>query len=216
MIRPTETDDQAPESGRVLEIDAETERMTLGELVSRCRAGDKDAAKTLRQVLKEYPDLYEGLGQASVKVQTKWIQAITGTDLFEREMVLRATRELRDALIEEGTGTQLEKLVVEQVVSSQLQQAYHESREAESASRGSELSKYRLDAIERASRRHLKALGALATLRTVMPRLEQERGSQLTTQVDRNSQNGADRTQHKGVNRLSEALKNGHLELSHH
>lgn len=182
MIKPAVTELQAPKTGRVLEIDVDTERMTLGELVSRCRAGDKDAAKTLRHVLREYPDLYQGLGQASQKVQTKWIRAITGSDLFEREMVLRSTRELRDDLIDEGTGTQLERLVVDQVVSSKLQQAYHESREADAAARGSELSKYRLDAIERASRRHLKALGALATLRTVMPRLERDGNSQEAPQ----------------------------------
>ena len=41
-------------------------------------------AKTLRQVLNEYPDLFQVLGQVALKVQTKWIRAITGSDLFER------------------------------------------------------------------------------------------------------------------------------------
>ena len=172
MIRPAQTEKREAPQTRVLEIDAEIDRLTLGELVSRCRRGDRAAAKTLRQVLHEYPDLFQGLGQAALKVQTKWIRAITGSDLFEREMALRATRELREALLAEGSGTQLEKLVVEQVISSQLQQAYHESSEAETASRGAEVSKYRQDAIERASRRHMKALGTMATLRTVMPEVK--------------------------------------------
>lgn len=184
MIRPVEMNGPEFQVGEDLKIDAETERMTVGELVGRCRAGDKAAAKTLRHVLHEYPDLYHGIGQASLQVQAKWINAITRTDLFEREMMLRATGELRNALVEEGTGTKLEELVVVQVVSSQLQLAYHESREADAASHGAEVSKYRVNAIERASRRHAKALGALVMLRAVTLRLEQERGSQLATPVD--------------------------------
>ena len=124
MIRPTEANDLESQSRDIAKTD--TEVITLGELVSRCRRGDQDAAKTLRHVLREHPDLYDGLGQVSQKVQVRWIKAITGSDLFEREMVLRATSELRQTLLEEGGGTQLERLVVEQVVSSQLQQAYHE------------------------------------------------------------------------------------------
>ena len=101
MIKPTEangTDSQLQELP-----DAEMEVITMGELVSRCRRGDKQAAGTLRRVLDEHPDLYDGLGHVSQKVQVKWIRAIAGSDLFEREMLLRATVNLRQSLIDEGT-----------------------------------------------------------------------------------------------------------------
>lgn len=171
MIKPTEECSEDSQSDRVLKIDAETERMTMGELVSRCRKGDREAAKTLRHVLNEYPDLYQGLGQASVKVQTKWIQAIAGQDLFEREMILRATMELRKSLSEEGDGTELERLAIEQVISSYLQLSYHEHREAECPASDLRIAEHRANQIERASRRHMKALGALTTLRLLAPKM---------------------------------------------
>ena len=216
MIRPAQTEKREAPQTRVLEIDAEIDRLTLGELVSRCRRGDRAAAKTLRQVLHEYPDLFQGLGQAALKVQTKWIRAITGSDLFEREMALRATRELREALLAEGSGTQLEKLVVEQVISSQLQQAYHESSEAETASRGAEVSKYRQDAIERASRRHMKALGTLANLRTLMPRAAQNGAHRSAMPLDPTSRDNRGKPQLSGVNRLSGALQDHGQTLAVH
>ena len=108
MINLIESNDQESQPQEIQET--EMEGITMGELVSRCRRGDKQAAEMLRRVLKEYPDLYTGLGQVSQKVQLKWIHAITGSDLFEREMLLSATGKLRQALIEEGTGTQLERL----------------------------------------------------------------------------------------------------------
>jgi hypothetical protein len=200
MIKPTEangTDSQLQELP-----DAEMEVITMGELVLRCRGGNKHAAQTLRRVLDEHPNLYDGHGQVSQKVQIKWIHAITGSDLFEREMLMRATVKLRQALIEEGTGTQLERLVVEQVVSSHLQQAFHESREAHSASKGGETSKYRLDAMERATGRHVKALGALATLRSMMPRLAEEDHHRSTTPIGESSKAEVEKLDHSGVNRL--------------
>jgi hypothetical protein len=211
MIRPTEANDLESHSRDLAKT--ETEEITMGELVSRCRRGDKQAAGTLRRVLDEHPDLYDGLGHVSQKVQVKWIRAVTGSDLFEREMLLRATVNLRQSLIDEGTGTQLERLVIEQVVSSHLQQAYHELREAQAASLGSEVSKHRLDAIERASRRHTKALGALATLRIMTPRLAEESHSLSAASIDESSDTELEKSLHLGVNRVSVAFENQHQEL---
>lgn len=205
MIKPIEADDQESPLQELPE--AETEVITMAQLVSRCRRGDTHAAKTLRRVLDEHPDRCDGLGQVSQKVQIKWIGAITGSDLFEREMLLRATVNLRQSLIDEGTGTQVERLVVEQVVSSHLQQAFHESREAESASKECETSKYRLDAMERASGRHVKALGALATLRSLMPRLAEEDHDRSTTPIDESSEGKVEKLDHSGVNRLLGCFK---------
>jgi hypothetical protein len=205
MIKPTEANDLESQSQELQAT--ETEVINLAELVSRCRRGDSEAAKTLRRVLDEHPNLYDGLGQVSQKVQIKWIHAIAGSDLFEREMLLRATVNLRQSLIDEGTGTQLERLVVEQVVSSHLQQAFHESREAHSASKGGETSKYRLDAVERASNRHVKALGALATLRSMMPRLAEEDHHRPTTPIGESSKAEVEKPDHSGVNRLLGCFK---------
>jgi hypothetical protein len=88
-----------------------------------------------------------------------------------------------------------------------LQQAFHESREAESASKGGEASKYRLDAMERAAGRHVKALGALATLRSMMPRLAEEDHHRSTTPIGESSKAEVEKLDHSGVNRLLGCFK---------
>lgn len=168
MIDPAD-DEQQKESkpGNVQAPDAS--EPNLEELVSQARRGNGDAARQLRVILSDRPDLYRDRGQLATKTQVKWIHAITGQDLFERYLVLRSTAELRKSLIAEGNGTQMERLLVEQVICSFLQLNYHEGREAEAPARDLRIAKHRMDQIERASRRHIKSLGTLATVRMLTP-----------------------------------------------
>ena len=170
MIKPVETAMEETVT-KEAELPGKTCTTDLEQLVSLARRGDRDAARQLRAILHEEPDLFGPLGQLASKVQAKWIRAIAGRDLFEREMMLRATAELRKSLIEEGDGTELERLAVEQVISSFLQLNYHEHREAECPASDLRIAGHRAKQIEQASRRHMKALGALTTLRLLAPKI---------------------------------------------
>ena len=68
--------------------------------------------------MKEHPDLYKHHGHITAKVQTAWIRALSGPDLFDREMMLARTRELHQGLLAEGNGSHLDRLIVDQVVTS--------------------------------------------------------------------------------------------------
>ena len=171
MIRTMQCENQEPanidqESGEVV-----TEQVTLDEVIRRCRSGDRDAVVTLRRVMQEHPDLFSNHGHVAAKVQTEWVRAISGPDLFEREMMLKSTRELRQGLLDEGSGTELERLVVDQVVATHLEQGFHQLIEARCVGKGVDLPKYEVDASQRATRRHEKALSALTTIRTLAPKL---------------------------------------------
>lgn len=170
MIKPVETamEDTVSKEAELPDTTCTTD---LEQLVSLARRGDRDAARQLRAILNEEPDLFGPLGQLASKVQAKWIRAIAGRDLFEREMMLRATAELRKSLIDEGDGTELERLAVEQVISSFLQLSYHEHREADCPASDLRIAGHRAKQIEQASRRHMKALGALTTLRLLVPKM---------------------------------------------
>lgn len=173
MIKPieTETEEAMPAEA---EPRNESSRADLDELVSLARRGDHDAARQLRAILNKEPDLFGPRGQLAAKVQAKWIRTIAGQDLFEKEMMLRATAKLRKSLISEGNGTELERLAVEQVISSFLQLTYHEHREAVCPASDLKIAEHRANQIERASRRHMKALGALTTLRLLAPKVNRQ------------------------------------------
>ena len=151
-----------------------SEEVTLEEVIRRCRSGDRNAVITLRRVMRDHPDLFSNHGHISAKVQSEWIRAISGPDLFEREMMLKNTRELRQGLIGEGSGTHLERLAAEQVVTTHLEQGFHQLIEARCVGKGIDLPGYQVDASQRATRRHEKALAALTTVRTLTPKMASE------------------------------------------
>ncbi len=151
-----------------------SEEVTLEEVIRRCRSGDRNAVVTLRRVMQDYPDLFSNHGHITAKVQSEWIRAISGPDLFEREMMLKNTRELRQGLIAEGTGSQLDRLIVDQVVTSHVEHGFHALIQARCVGKGVDLPRYQVDASQRATRRHEKALSALTTIRTLTPKLAAE------------------------------------------
>ncbi len=154
--------------------DTVSEEVTLEEVSRRCRSADRNAVITLRRVMQDYPDLFSNHGHITAKVQSEWIRAISGPDLFEREMMLKTTRELRQGLIGEGSGTHLERLAAEQVVTTHLEQGFHQLIEARCVGKGIDLPKYQVDASQRATRRYEKALSALTTIRTLTPKMASE------------------------------------------
>ena len=174
MIRPMECKNQGPANSDLEPGEGVTEQVTLEEVVRRCRSGDRDALVTLRRVMRDHPNLFRSHGHVAAKVQAEWIRAISGPDLFEREMMLKSSRELRQGLLDEGSGTELERLVVDQVVATHLGQGFHQLIEARCVGKGVDLPKYQVDASQRATRRHEKALSALTTIRTLTPKMAAE------------------------------------------
>lgn len=174
MIKQIESGENKQENTDPESAQAISEEVTLEELIRRCRSGDRTAVVTLRRVMQDYPDLFSNHGHITAKVQSEWIRAISGPDLFEREMMLKNTRELRQGLIGEGSGTHLERLAAEQVVTTHLEQGFHQLIEARCVGKGIDLPGYQVDASQRATRRHEKALAALTTIRTLTPKMASE------------------------------------------
>ena len=174
MISPKECENHEPTDTELESGEVVTEQVTLEEVVRRCRNGDRDAVVTLRRVMEEHPGLFSGHGHIAAKVQAEWIRAISGPDLFEREVMLKTARELRQGLLDEGSGSNLERLVVDQVVATHLEQGFHQLIEARCVGKGTELPSHQVAASQRATRRHEKSLAALTTIRTLAPQLESQ------------------------------------------
>ena len=172
MIKSAECENQEQGDSDLEPGEWVSEQANLEEVVRRCRNGDRDALVTLRRAMQEDPNLFSQLGHIAAKVQTEWVRALSGHDLFERELIFKRARELRQGLIEEGTGSHLERLMVDHVVATHLEQGFHGLIEARCIGKGIELPKFEVEASQRAARRHEKALAALTTIRALAPRIE--------------------------------------------
>ena len=65
----------------------------------------------------------------------------------------------------------MERLVVEQVVTTHLEQGFHGLMEARCLGKGIEMPKYQVEASQRATRSYEKSLSAFSTIRELAPKL---------------------------------------------
>ena len=170
VIKPAVAEEVKEDTGTQAEIVEET--VSLNEVIRRCRAGDQNALATLRRFMSENPGFFKDHGHITAKVQAAWIRALSGPDLFDRQMILARTSELRQGLLAEGNGSHLDRLIVDQVVTSHVEQGFHQLIEARCTGKGIELPRYQVDASQRATKRYEKSLSALSTVRTLMPQPE--------------------------------------------
>ena len=143
-------------------------------MIACCYRWTQLARLTLREFMQGNPDLFSRLGHITAKIQTEWVRAISGPDLFEREMILKRAGQLRKGLLDEGSGSHVERLVVDQVLTTHLEQGFHQLIEARCIGKGIDLPKYQVDAAQRASKRYEKSLSALTAIRTLAPKMATE------------------------------------------
>jgi hypothetical protein len=137
-------------------------------VLTRARQGDVEAFPRLRELLDHYPEIWAVYGDAAFHARAAWIEVIGGADLALKASLGRKAAALRNELVG-PTSSPLEGLLAERVVASWLQLAQAEATVAQatnSTMKQVEFAEKRLDA---AHRRHLNAIGALATLQRLIP-----------------------------------------------
>ncbi len=156
-IPMTETDTSKPLRTTISEDD-------FDELVENAATGDESAVEELRQALRGNPAIYEALGDLARHVQMVLIDLAAPDSVAMRESVRLNLNSVRQELRNEGRGTTLEKLLVEQVVTSMLDVCIQ--RVALAQDHPSETHRKRCErCVERAQKRHLAALKALNEVR---------------------------------------------------
>ena len=160
MIAPNEN------TNELATTEASTEP-SFQELVKAARQGDRTVIPALRRMLRANPDLAKNNGDLASQTQIHWIDLIAGKDLYRRECLLMKMAELKRELIAETNGTVIEEMLVDQVISTQLQLYFHEDREASAPAANIQLGEYRLKKIESAFNRHTKSLGAVAAMKAL-------------------------------------------------
>jgi len=141
----------------------------LTAVVALAKQGNAEVLPELRDLLDEHPEIWKHYGDLSGQVTAKWLDLLAGDDVLIRESVFRQVNELRSELQAEGASP-LETLLVERVIASWLQVRYFDAAvtlatEDVPAVQG----RYMQQQLDRAQKRHIEAVRALAEVRKLLP-----------------------------------------------
>ena len=146
---------------------ADDDQPSLAELVTAAKNGDRSVMPALRKIMWANPELFKDNGDLASRTMIHWIDLIAGRNLYYRESLIMEVGGLRRKLIAETNGTVVEKMLVEQAVSTWLQLYYHDDREATAPAQNLQVGEFRLKKIESAFKRQMQSLNALASMRNI-------------------------------------------------
>lgn len=179
----------------------------LKELVHRGKQGDISVVPQLRQYLLQNPEVWDHVGDLARQSQAAWVRLFAGKDKYLQECIVSKANAMKMELADEETSL-LENLLVERVVSTWLQLYYHEAQHAQGEEKSLRWAEFRLKQLSAANDRHLKAIGALATLRKLLPQPDQTQPEKATSVVGSQATNG--HPQKKDVTHQPTEKLNGH------
>ena len=146
---------------------ADEDQPSFKEMVRAARNGDRSVMPALRKIMWANPELFIHNGDLASQTMIHWIDLIAGRDLYYREALIMNVIALWRKLVRETNGTVVERMLVDQAMSTWLQLYYHENREAKAPASNLQVGQYRLKKIESAFNRHMRSLNALASMRTI-------------------------------------------------
>lgn len=183
---------------------ADDDQPSFKELVKAARHGDRTVMPALRKIMWANPELIKHNGDLASQTMIHWIDLIAGRDLYYREALLLKVVVLKKDLIAETNGAVVEKLLVEQAVSTWLQLYYHENREATDPAQNIQVGEFRLKKIESAFNRHMRSLNALASMRNInfTKRMAETMRAAVPDTVSEHYESGPKAVTHTGANRI--------------
>jgi hypothetical protein len=140
------------------------EEKNLRSLLERAQEGDASTLPELRKML-ESPEFVDRMGgDLAFQAERSFIEAAAGNNLLFKEALTRKMQMLR-AELAGPSPTPLERLLVERVVACWLQVQDADVRYAQAKNLSLEWSKHHQQRMDRAHKRYLSAIKALALVR---------------------------------------------------
>ena len=146
----------------------------LGELVKKAEKGTKEAVPEIREILEEHPRLSWKISNLSRLAEGLFIQRMSrDEDLAAKESMKRQLACMREEVAGDNPSP-LERLLAERVAATWLQVQLFEGFYASSMHKSTTLAQadYQQKRIEKAHRRHLSAVKALAQIRKMGPTVQ--------------------------------------------
>ncbi len=148
-------------------------RQEINEIVRRAESGDKAVLPVLREMFELGPELANVYGDLAKRAQRELIAAMAGENLLMRETVPCKLEDMKEELAG-PSPTPLEKLLVERVVACWLALQHAEllwTQRSSGRVRVQELDFYQRH-LDRAQKRYLSAIRALAQIRKLGPAVQ--------------------------------------------
>lgn len=153
--KPDKTADKAPDA------------TVLFKTIAKADKGDTKALQRLREIFRDVPTLATALSDVAYQAE---ISILSGVPPGAQELFREQARDLRISLRDEGTGTALEKILVRRISLDYLAslQADRTRALAPGQTRPLELSRFYDQQADRAHRRFLASVEALARVRKLI------------------------------------------------
>lgn len=141
----------------------------LTDVMRQASAGDEDALARVTKFLDAVPGAYGAIADLSIGAERAWVKLVAGDDPLLRTVLQRTLAELRRE-VEGPTPTPLEHLLAERVVVTWLAVQHADAEAAEFFGEGGTLAQagYHQERQERAQRRYLASIQALARVRRLL------------------------------------------------
>ena len=138
----------------------------VNALLPAANDGNRQALGELRGILDDHPDLWSAVGDLAATAELTLVNALSGDNTVHRDAVLRKLASLRRE-VSGPVPTSLERLLVDRVVVGWLGVAFAEGTYHRAIEQGQnqEDDEFHHRRVERAQRRYLTAIKALATVR---------------------------------------------------
>jgi hypothetical protein len=133
------------------------------DVVARAAAGSDEAISDLRQVLRANPAIYQVLGDLSGHVQRCLVDLVAGGCVVAKEAIQLQAEELRRELLRDADSP-LERLLADQIVTTWLDVNIQQIGLAQPHEKETHRQRWE-QRFDRAQRRHLAAVTALAEVR---------------------------------------------------
>ena len=145
----------------------------LQDAIERAQDGDETAPPIIREHLQARPDGYWQLVNYARVVQNAQIKAYTGEGLYVQEVMHEVVRRLRKDLEGENPSP-LESLLVDRIISCYLHVNFAENEYTDSVGPGArlEVAEYMQKRLDRANKRYIAAIKALAQVRKMGPAIQ--------------------------------------------
>jgi hypothetical protein len=145
----------------------------LQDAIDRAHEGDRAALPIIREHLVSRPDEYWRMVDYARVVQNGQIKTYMGAGLYVQEVMNQRVERLRKAL-EGDNPSPLESLLVERIISCYLHVNFAENEYTDAIGGGTriEVAEYMQKRLDRAHRRYLAAVKALAQIRKMGPAIQ--------------------------------------------
>ena len=149
--------------------------LDVQQCIKRAKNGDRTALPFLKEHIKKNPQLVFQNADLAKRAHHGWIKLLTQKDLFLKECLQNEIYHLKSLLMEQGNGTVVEKLIIDQVISTYLQIYYHEQQNMERLSFGSDVPASETKALEATFNRHMRSLCTYSAINAISAKAQIEK-----------------------------------------